>query len=350
MRKSIIQILKFLAFLIIGIFLLWLAFRNIDFNSLAKNLKEANYYWLILSIFFAFIAFMSRARRWQLLIHPLGYSPSFWHTFHALMIGYLANIALPRIGEITRCVTLGKKEKLPVDKLIGTVIIERTFDLISIFLLLVIIVLVSGSIINKFLKESIFIPFKEKVLSLLGFSWVVWAILALAAIIVLVLIFRYRKGLRKIRFFSKIFDILKGVISGLKTITNLKRKWEFIFHTLLIWISYAMMTWVVVFSLESTSDISFWSSIIILLIGGLAMSVPVQSGFGAFHYAVSRALVVIHGVSLEDGLTYALLTHESQIIFEIIVGIISIYIMFGRSHEVKISELTLSSDVRQNSQ
>jgi len=349
LRKSIIQILKFLAFLIVGIILLWLAFRNIDFKSLAKNLKEANYYWLILSVFFSFVAFICRARRWQLLIHPLEYHPSFWHTFHAMMIGYMANLALPRIGEITRCVTLGKKEKIPVDKLVGTVIIERTIDFFSIVLLLVIIVFTSGAIINEFLKESIFIPFKEKVLSLWYFSWILWALLVLLAIIALYLMIRYKKNLRKIRVFSKIFDIVKGVISGLKTIVNLERKWEFVFHTFIIWISYALMTWVVVFSLKSTSNISFWNSLIILVIGGLAMSVPVQSGFGAFHYAVSRALVVMHGVSLEDGLTYALLTHESQIIFEIIIGIFSIYLMYGRNHKVKITDLTLTSDVGQKS-
>lgn len=266
-----------------------------------------------------------------------------------MMIGYMANLALPRIGEITRCVTLGKKEKIPVDKLVGTVIIERTIDFFSIVLLLVIIVFTSGAIINEFLKESIFIPFKEKVLSLWYFSWILWALLVLLAIIALYLMIRYKKNLRKIRFFSKIFDIVKGVISGLKTIVNLERKWEFVFHTFIIWISYALMTWVVVFSLKSTSNISFWNSLIILVIGGLAMSVPVQSGFGAFHYAVSRALVVMHGVSLEDGLTYALLTHESQIIFEIIIGIFSIYLMYGRNHKVKITDLTLTSDVGQKS-
>jgi hypothetical protein len=278
---------------------------------------------------------MSRARRWQLLIHPLDYHPSFWHTFHAMMIGYLANLALPRIGEITRCVALGKKEKLAVDKLIGTVIIERTIDLFSILILLVIIIFTSGSIINKFLKESIFIPFRDKVLSVVNLSWIFWALLILVFIIVLYLIIRYRQNLRKIRFFSKMFDIAKGIISGLKTIANLERKWEFILHTFIIWISYALMTWVVVFSIESTSHISFWNSLVILVIGGLGMSVPVQGGFGAFHYAVSRALVVIEGVSLEDGLTFALLTHESQIIFEIIIGIFSIYIMYGWHKKVR---------------
>ena len=98
-----------------------------------------------------------------------------------------------------------------------------------------------------------------------------------------------------------------------------------------IWISYAFMTWVIVFCLESTSDVSFYDSLIILVVGGLGMSVPVQAGFGAFHYAVSRVLIVLHGVSLEDGLTYALISHESQIVFEIIIGIISIFVMYGRN-------------------
>jgi hypothetical protein len=251
------------------------------------------------------------------------------------MIGYMANLALPRIGEITRCMVLGKKEKIAVDKLVGTVIIERTIDFISILLFLLIIVFTSEALIIEFLKKSIFIPFREKVFSLINFPWIFWALLALLAVIALFLMIRYRNNLRKFRFFSKMSDIAKGVITGLKTITNLKRKWEFIALTVFIWISYALMTWVVVFCLESTSHISFWNSLIILVVGGLAMSVPVQSGFGAFHYAVSRVLVVIQGISLEDGLTYALLSHESQIIFEIIIGIISIYIIYGRNHKNK---------------
>jgi uncharacterized protein (TIRG00374 family) len=336
-RKFFILSLKFLGFLAVGILLLWLAFRNVNFKSLSKDLKEANYYWLLLSLFFSLMAFVLRARRWQLLIHPLDFRPSFWHTFHAMMIGYLANLALPRIGEITRCVVLGKKEKIAVDKLVGTVIVERTIDFFSVLLFLVIIVFASGAIINEFLNESIFRPFKVKVFSLLNFTWIFWAALALLCIIALYLMIRYRKRLRKIKFFSKMFEIAKGVISGLKTITNLERKWEFIFLTILIWISYALMTWVVVFCLESTSHVSFWYSLVILVVGGLAMAVPVQGGFGAFHYAVSRVLVVIAGVSLEDGLTYALLSHESQIVFEIIFGIISIYIMYGRRHKEKVT-------------
>ena len=331
MRKTIIQVLKFLAFLVLGIILLWLAFRNVNFKNLAEGLKQADYSWLFLSILFGLFAFISRARRWVLLIHPLGYNPTLWHTFHAMMSGYLANLALPRIGEVTRCVALGRKEKIPVEQLFGTVVVERTIDFVSLLIITLFLILTKSRNVNQYLMESIWIPMQDKVFSLFGFTWIMWAALLLLGITSLFLLIRYRKNLRKIHFFAKIFDIARGIINGLKTITGMERKWEFIFHTIFIWINYALMTWVVVFSLESTSHLSFADSIFILVIGGLAMSAPVQSGIGAFHYFVSRGLAFVEKVKLEDGMVYALLTHESQLIFVAVVGTISFFIMFHKN-------------------
>jgi uncharacterized protein (TIRG00374 family) len=337
LRKGILQTLKFLAFLAVGILLLWFAFRSVDFSRLAADLKEADYSWLLLSVFFGFVAFVSRARRWVLLINPLGFNPSTRNTFYALMAGYLANLALPRIGEITRCVALGKKEKIPVDQLFGTVVVERTIDFLSLLTIMIVLIFTSSSEIGRFLKESILVPVQQKVLSIFGVTWIIWVILFSLMVISLFLMIHYKKNLRKIRFFSKMFDLARGIINGLKTITNLKRKWEFIFHTVLIWISYALMTWVVVFSLESTSHLTFGNSIFILVIGGLAMSAPVQSGLGAFHYIVSRGLLIVNGIPLEDGLAYALLTHESQLIFVAIAGTISFFIIFRKRKKEEIS-------------
>ncbi|OFY63426.1 MAG: hypothetical protein A2V64_11605 [Bacteroidetes bacterium RBG_13_43_22] len=333
MRKKIIQALKFLAFFVVGVVLLWLAFRNVNFKSLANGLREANYFWLVLSVLFGFFAFLSRARRWMILIHPLGYKPTFWHTFHGMMTGYLANFALPRIGEITRCVTLGKKEKIPVDQLFGTVVIERAIDFITLLFILIITVITSGEKINEFLKVSIFIPLRDKVFNAFGFTWIIWVILVVAAIISFLFLIRYRKNLRRFRFFAKMFDLAKGVINGLKSIISLERKWEFIFHTVFIWVNYILMTWVVVFCIDSTSHLNMWDAVFLLVIGGLAMSAPVQSGLGAFHYIVSRGLAFVQGVNLEDGLVYAILTHESQLIFVAIAGAISFFIMFRKLPE-----------------
>ncbi len=333
MRKGVINSLKFLAFLILGVLLLWLAFRNVEFKKLLDGLKEANYGWVMLSLLCGLMAYFSRARRWTLLITPLGYKPSFINTFYSLMAGYLANLALPRIGEITRCVALGRKEKIPVDQLIGTVVIERTIDFLSLMVIMTALIVIRERQIYEFLRASIFVPLRQKVFNTLGFTWVVWVILLTLLIISLFLLLKYRKNLRKIRFFSKLFNVGRGIINGLKTITNLRNKWEFIFHTVFIWINYALMTWVVVFAIKETSHISFGDSIFLLVIGGLAMSAPVQSGLGAFHYIISRGIAFIAGVRIEDGLIYAFLTHESQLIMVLLIGTISFFMIFRKSEK-----------------
>ncbi len=338
MRKGVLQALKFIAFLAVGTGLLWIAFRDVNVRKLMTDLRQANYSWLLLSVLFGFFAYVSRARRWMLLIHPLGYKPSLKNSFYALMTGYLANIALPRVGEITRCVALGKKEKIPVDQLVGTVVVERTIDFISLMLITIYLIITSSEEINRFLKDSILVPIQNKIISVFGVTWILWVILLVLFTVALVITIKYRHNLRKIRFFAKIFDIAKGVINGLKTITNLDRKWEFIFHTVFIWINYTLMTWVVVFSIKSTSGLTFTDSIFLLVIGGLAMSAPVQSGLGAFHYIISRGLLVVKGIPLEDGLVYALLTHESQLIFVAITGTISFFIIFRKGKKTETEE------------
>lgn len=333
MKKGIKQTIQFLIFLAAGIFLLWIAFRNVEFDRLLQGLKNADYRWVVLSLVFASLAYLSRARRWVILIHPLGYKPSFSSTLYALMTGYMANLALPRIGEITRCVALGKKEKIPVDQLIGTVVIERTIDLVALLSILAGLIIARGEQVNQFLKVSIFIPLKEKVFSAFGAAWVLWVLLAVIFLISLFLLVRYRKQLRKNKLFAKFFDLARGIINGLKTITSLNHKWEFIFHTVFIWINYTLMTWVVVFAIDPTSHLTLGDGVFLLVIGGLAMSAPVQSGLGAFHYIISRGLAFVEGVKIEDGLVYAFLTHESQMLFVIIVGAISFFMIFRKNSE-----------------
>jgi uncharacterized protein (TIRG00374 family) len=317
---------------------MWLAFRSVDFKKLYSELKVANYSWLLLSVLFGFIAYLSRARRWSLLINPLGYKHSFFNLFNAMMVGYLANLALPRIGEITRCVALGKKEKIPVDQLVGTVIVERTIDFISLMIIMIGLIFTSGFEIRKFFIESILNMIDQSVISTFGSMWALWTFLLLFGIAAFILMIAYRRRLKKIKFFANLFDILKGIVNGLKTITNLERKGEFIFHTVFIWFCYLLMAWVVVFSLEATSHITIGNSVFLLVIGGLGRAAPVQGGFGAFHYIISRGLLIVYGIPLEDGLVYALLTHESQLILVVITGIIAFFLIFKKQPETNFSQ------------
>jgi hypothetical protein len=194
--------------------------------------------------------------------------------------------------------------------------------------IMVFLIFFSSDNVGLFLKNSIQIPIQK----MFGATWIIWftSALFLFVTVTLFLILRYKNSLRKFRFFSKMFDVARGVINGLKTITNMKKKWEFIFHTIFIWLNYALMTYVVFFSQESTSFLTFRDSIFILVIGGLGMSAPVSGGIGAFHYMIQQGLYHVKGIPLEDGFAYATLTHESQLIFVVITGAISFFILFRK--------------------
>lgn len=331
MKKPLLQILKFAGFLALGILLLYFAFRGIAFDELAKTLRETNFWWIGLSLLFAFISFFSRARRWVLLIEPLGFRPSFKNTYHSLMVGYLSNFALPRLGEVTRCVTLGNREKIPVDSLIGTVIIERVIDLVMLLLIMLLLLFSWMEKFGTFFGEQIFEPLKQKVTAAFGGMFLFWVLVFGSLILGFLLLFLFRKKLGRIGLVRKIGGFLLGILDGLKTIYKMERKWEFLFHSIFIWLLYILMTWMVVFALKETSSLTFIDGVFLLVIGGLGMSAPVTAGFGAFHWITSRGLVYVYDLTLEQGGAYAILAHESNSIFTILLGALSyILLMISR--------------------
>ncbi len=204
MKKPILQILRITGFLALGILLLYFAFRGIALDELASTLREANFWWIGLSMFFAVLSLFSRARRWVLLIEPLGFKPSFKNTYHSLMVGYLSNFALPRLGEVTRCVTLGNREKIPVDSLIGTVIIERVTDLVMLLMIMVVLIISWAEKFGTFFNESIFIPMQEKISGTFGGMILFWVLVIGAISVVLLLLYLFRKPLGRIRLYVKL--------------------------------------------------------------------------------------------------------------------------------------------------
>ena len=323
MKKVIFQILKIAGFLALGILLLFFAFRGVAMDELWSTLREANFWWIGLSLFFAFISFFFRARRWVLLIEPLGFKPSFKNTYHSVMVGYLFNFALPRLGEVTRCITLGKREKIPVDSLFGTVIAERVIDLMMLFLIMLILLVSWMEKFGAFFSQQVFNPLRQKMMDTFGGTAVFWLLIAGSIAVIILLLYLFRKQLVRFVFIRKISNIIRGVFDGLKTIYKMKRKWEFVLHSVLIWFFYIMMTWMVVFSLEETSGLTFIDGMFLLVIGALGMSAPVTAGFGAFHWITSRGLMFVYGLSLEQGTAYAILAHESNSILTIMLGAIS---------------------------
>ncbi|MGE0088503.1 MAG: lysylphosphatidylglycerol synthase transmembrane domain-containing protein [Bacteroidales bacterium] len=334
MKNSILKIINFFIFLSIGLILLYFAFKGIDFNSLLNDLKSANYSWVALSLVFAFFAYMSRAYRWKLLIEPLNYNPPFKNVFYAVMVGYLANLAFPRIGEITRCGSLTKSDKIPIDSLIGTVIIERAIDMVVLLLLLFIIFVAKIEYFGSFIKENIFIPIYNKFINAVDFPFYYW-ILIIAVIAGFVGIFYYfRKKLKRVKVIHKFRKLLRGVFAGIKTVTKMRNRWEFLLHTIIIWVMYFFMTYVVVYAIPATESLKPIDGLFLLVIGGLGMAAPVQGGIGAFHWIVSSGLL-LYDITKTDGLVFATIQHESQVFMVLILGTLSLLMLFLNSRRKK---------------
>ena len=335
--------MKIAGFLALGILLLYFAFRGVALDKLVSTLKEVNFGWIGLSLFFAFISFFIRARRWVLLIEPLGFNPSFWNTYHSLMVGYLSNYALPRLGEVTRCVTLGRREKIPVDSLIGTVIIERVIDLLMLLLILLILLISWMDKFGEFFGKQVFLPLQEKILGAFGGALMFWILLGGGILLIFLLIYLLRYHLGRFALMRKIKEILIGVLGGLKTIYKMERKWEFILHSVLIWFFYILMTWMVVFALKETSNLTFIDGMFLLVIGGLGMAAPVTAGIGAYHWITSTGLVYVYGFSRELGGAYAILAHESNSLLTICMGAFS-YLLLALSTRKKRIEPKAGTD------
>lgn len=330
MKKSHKKTARTVAFLVLAILLMWISFRNVDFRVLWVIMKKANFWWLIPAAVISIIAFYIRAWRWNLLIEPLGYNPKRINTYHAVVTGYFANMILPRLGEITKCVALSRKEKIPFDKLVGTMLVERTIDILSTIALLGIVLIAGITKVGSFLSENVLDPARARISSSLKSALVVILILAVIGIILIVLYFVLRKKLIGIPFFKKMYSFGDGIKAGLKSILRLKKKREFIFLCILLWICYLFMSFFPLLCLKSTAGLGLTGAIFLLVVGSVGMAAPVQSGIGAYHWLVSRGLLVAYGIPLEEGLTSATLSHESQLILIAICGAISLFILFGK--------------------
>lgn len=330
MNKGFIQFLKAVLFLSLAALLLWLSFRGINFRNLWSVLRSANYWWLVPAVIFSLLSFLIRARRWTLLIEPLGFTPGTTHTYHAVATGYFANMIFPRLGEVAKCAALSRKENIPFDKLVGTMLIERTIDILTVLVILGATLIAGSTATGSFLSENVFMPAEEKISASLGSATFVTVIVVLLIVTAIVMFFMLREKLSVRPVFKKMYTFSDGLLSGLKTIVRLKRKWEFLLLTLLLWVAYFFMSYFPLLCLDSTSHLGVGATMFILVIGSFGMAAPVQSGLGAYHWIVSRGMLVAYAIPLEEGLAYATLEHESQMILIAIAGAISLYALFGR--------------------
>ena len=336
-RKIAFNILKYSITLGFAAFLLWFVYKDVSFDNLLLQFDNIHYKFIFISILLALLSHYLRAYRWNLMLEPLGYHLKTNRTFIAVMVGYFANNLVPRLGEVTRCGILKKNDGVSMTSAFGSVVAERALDLLILVLLASITFMVEFDTLNQFIIEN----FKDKIPesgSIYGLAFAVFGIGILLVMIAFVLFKIFRKRLHRNALYLKMRQFVKELMAGFLSIRNIKNQTAFWLATLGIWLLYYLMLIVIFFAFPPTSNLSLVAGLTLLIMSGLGMSAPVQGGIGVFHILISGVLV-LYGVSADDGKVFALVAHTTQFMTIMLFGGISFIIsvfMKPRSSNVDI--------------
>jgi glycosyltransferase 2 family protein len=321
MNKKISNTLKFLLFISIGIVLFWLVYKDQDFVALFHKMKGIKWAWFIPAMIIALFSHIFRAMRWNQLLESMGnYKPRLLNTFFAVMSMYFVNLAIPRLGEVTRSGIVSKYDKLPFSKVLGTMVTERATDFLMLLLLTIVAIIFQGSEITAFIQDN---PgFKDNVNFL--FSPVFWVVFMLVFIVLIITLYYIAKGrLNKYAIFKKTGDFLRNFYSGIKTITKLKNTWKYILFSVLIFTGYYFMLYMCLPAFDNIPDIGMISMLTVLVAGSYGMIAPAPNGMGAWHFMTIQTMMIF-GVLEGDAKLFALVVHSLQTIMLIILGLISV--------------------------
>ncbi|HKK76367.1 MAG TPA: lysylphosphatidylglycerol synthase transmembrane domain-containing protein [Saprospiraceae bacterium] len=336
MKTFIRNLLKFLGFLSLGLSIMYLLYRSQNkayqaqcaldgipaedcslIDKVLTDFANANYFWLLMVILLFMISNLSRTARWHMLIRPLGYQPRFVNGLGAIMIGYFANLGIPRIGEVARAGVLARYEKIEVEKVMGTIVVDRIIDVLSILIVTVLALILQYRQIWSAVRDLLDLSTLIK----LGVAG------AIALLISVALFFLFRKKLEQTRIYQKIVSILKGFVEGLATVRQLDRPWLFLLHSINIWLMYYLLNYLCFFAYEPTSDLSPLVGLVTFVFGGWGIVIPTPGGMGSYHFLVQVALG-IYGVSSPDSFSYAMIAFITvQIGASAIFGLISLLLL-----------------------
>ena len=325
-------ILKYIASLSFAGLIIYILFRNQDPVALVEKISEVDFGWVILSMIFGGWAYVNRGLRWIVLIDALGYKSSKINSVSAVSVGYFTNMFIPRAGEISRCTALNKVDKIPVDKLFGTILVERVLDFVFLIILFLLILILKFDLILQFFTE-LGLQSSGSVTSSSTKYYVLVAVLLFFCLVYYLL----KKWIVTTIFYEKITEFIDGLKEGFKSIKKMKRKSFFWFHTFSIWIMYFLMTYVCFQAIPETSHLSISDGLFLLVLGGIGMIIPTPGGVGSYHAIVMIGLSVLgvgtivlseNGDPSNPALLFPTIVHIAQTLVAIIMGSIGLLVLF----------------------
>ena len=278
--------------------------------------KNANYSYIYLGVFIAFLGNASRAYRWKFTLEHMGYTTSFYNNFMAVNIGYLLNLTVPKSGEISRAVILKKYENVPFDKGFGTIVAERIVDIIVLLLFMMLAILLQFDIVKSFILDKI--PVKKLMLL---------SIFCLVVTAIMLLVYLYSKAKWVLTLKQKVSGLKEGVLS----IFHMKKKIAYLLHTAFIWFSYILMFYITLLVLPETSSISVGAVVTAFVVGSIAIAFT-NSGFGSYPFLISKILL-FYSISETAGNAFGWIVWSSQMFLVVVLGMLSFLLLpiFNRS-------------------
>ncbi|MBL7817254.1 MAG: flippase-like domain-containing protein [Saprospiraceae bacterium] len=340
MKKYLVSILKYSLFLGIGVLIMvWLynsqnaAFQEqlrLDgkpprpfINKLIDDFRSVNLFWIFMTLVAFSISNWSRAIRWNMLIHPLGYQPKTLNSFFAVNISYFTNLWMSRAGEVVRASALAKAEGMSLSRVMGTVVVDRILDMVTLAIIVGFSFLVQYDILWQWLDKNMgsgdgsFRLFKHPLfLGLMAFG-----------ILSMVLFYVFRKKIAQLPLISKVWHIVEKFGEGIKSIKSIKNLPVFIFHSINIWVMYYFMTLLCFYAFAPTAELSPMAALTVFVFGTFGIVIPSPGGMGTYHFLATSALL-LYGVKGEDGFSFAnIMFCTIQLFYNIIAGVLSIFFL-----------------------
>ena len=309
------SILKFVLSVGLAGVLLWLALRSVDWTAFVEGLKLTKWGWLVPFFAASVGALVFRAFRWRLLLRSSGLQTRWLGAWDANNVGNLANLAIPGAGEVLRCGYVSGKSGF--GNVFGTVLMERLWDIVAIFLMLGLSLVLDQDKFGPFFAEQVWAPMTAR----LQFS--LWWLLVLLVVLLAVFfwaVFRFRV---KVRLFGKIADGLSSVGQGFSSFNRMPHKGAFLLFTVGIWSMYLLMAFSVMKAMPDLSELGLKDALFFTVVGNCASVIPVPGGIGAYHYLMALAVSGIYGKTWEAGILYATLQHELHAVLVLVLGVIS---------------------------
>lgn len=317
MSPKIKQAIQVTVSLGIAVWIFWLLYRDIEFSSLKEQILSSNWFWILLSLGIAWGGYWIRGWRWSLLIRKdEGKKVSPNRAYHAVMVGYLVNMLVPRAGEVARCGVLSRSNNISLGHLLGTVILERSVDLLF---------LVSTIFLAFLLENQLFLSLAHQLIDLNSLGQKLLQnlpmLIGALAVFVLLIYFLFQK-FRNRGIINKLQSFFRQMVSGLKSIQSLENPLGFWASSIVIWIIYFLTMYTVSMGIQSTANLTPGEVLLVMVMGSIGMIAPVQGGIGTFHALVAYILIQF-GVSESDGKIFAAIIHGTQVILVMVVGLIS---------------------------